>query len=128
MRLAVRGDVLLFISADVITEARRNITNKSPDYPPILDFLLDLGVFSKAPEPSPQNVQAATQYTEQKDAMIVAAAILGDVTYLATFDRKHLIDPPEVGQKSGLIITTPGSILRSIRPAFSEGRSSTTEK
>lgn len=55
---------------------------------------------------------AAAQYTELKDAPVVAAAINSGVAYLVTFDRKHLIHPKEVAENSGLIILTPGGMLK----------------
>ena len=36
----------------------------------------------------------------------------------ATFDRKHLIDPPEVSARSGLLIGTPGDILNELQGYF----------
>ena len=115
MRLAVRGQLTLFISDDVITEAKRNIENKASLYLPVLIMLLDLGVFKATPELTVADVQACAIYTEAKDAMIVAAAIKAKVDFLATFDRKHLIDPPEVRLHSGLNIATPGTILSTLR-------------
>ena len=115
VRLSIRGSVTLYISQDVVTEAERNLTNKAPEYLPVLNTLLDLNIFTFAPEITPKEVQAAAKYIEAKDAMIVAAALKAKVTYLATFDRKHLIDPPAASQESGLIIVTPGDILTAIR-------------
>ena len=43
------------------------------------------------------------------------AEIAVGVGILANFDRKHLIDPPEVSKKSGLSIGTAGTILNQIR-------------
>ena len=46
-----------------------------------------------------------------KDAPIVAAAIAAQVDYLVTYDRKHLLDPAEVTEKSGLRIVTPHVVV-----------------
>jgi hypothetical protein len=46
---------------------------------------------------------------------VIAAAIKANTEYLATYDRKHLIDPPEISEKSGLRITTPDRILQAIQ-------------
>jgi hypothetical protein len=43
------------------------------------------------------------------------AEIAVGVGILANFDRKHLIDPPEVREKSELSIDTAGTILNQIR-------------
>jgi hypothetical protein len=55
------------------------------------------------------------EYVEPKDAAIIAAAIKAHPDYLATLDRKHLLDPPEVAARSGLTILTPGDVLARIR-------------
>ena len=39
----------------------------------------------------------------------------GKCEYLLTFDRKHLINPPEVSEMSGLKILTPGDLLQILR-------------
>jgi hypothetical protein len=52
-----------------------------------------------------------------KDAIIVAAALKTRVDYLATFDRKHLIDPPEVSERSGLAIVLPAEIVQVLEDA-----------
>lgn len=33
----------------------------------------------------------------------------------ATLDVKHWIEPPQIGQRSGLIIRTPGQVIQKIR-------------
>ena len=115
MRMAINDAVTLYISEDVVTEATRNISNKAPQLVPVLAFLLDVGVFILTPRLNAHEVQVTAQYVEPKDAMIVAAAIKANVTYLATFDRKHLIDPPAVSANSSLNIATPGDILQQLR-------------
>lgn len=71
--------------------------------------------FEIVPRPTKEDVWAAEAYVVQKDAFIIAAAINSRVDYLATFDRKHLIDPTEVSQSSGLEIVTPGEVLKRLR-------------
>jgi hypothetical protein len=45
----------------------------------------------------------------------VAAAKAANVNFLATYDRRHLVDPPQVAEKSGLTIVTPDVVLMAIR-------------
>lgn len=115
IRMAVRDEICLVISDDVLVEMRRNISQKAPDVMPLLDQLLQLIDFEIVPQPPSEEIKAASEYVAEKDAMIIAAAIKADVDYLATFDRKHLIDPPEVSAKSDLTIGTPGDIRNLIR-------------
>ncbi len=49
------------------------------------------------------------------DSSALYAAINSQVDYLVTFDRKHLINPPEVSKNSGLLIVTPGEVVRGMR-------------
>lgn len=46
-----------------------------------------------------------------KDAAIVAGALKARPDYFVTYDRKHLINPPEVSNKSGLRIVTPKQVI-----------------
>ena len=118
IRLAVEEEIQLVISGDAITETRRNISLKAPELEPLLDRLLVALDFEVISDPGREAVREAEAYVAQKDAFIVAAAKKADVDYVATFDRRHLIDPPEVAEKSGLRIATPGDILEEIRKTF----------
>jgi predicted nucleic acid-binding protein len=115
IRLSVNEEIQLVISEDVVVETRRNVGRKAPESLPILDRLLAAIDFELAPSPEKKAVWIAEEYVAKKDAFIVAAAIIANVDFLATFDRKHLIDPPAVSSKSGLIIDTPGNILNQTR-------------
>ena len=118
IRLSVNEEIQLVISEDVVVETRRNVGRKASEFLPILDQLLAAIDFEITPSPEKEAVWIAEEYVAKKDSFIVAAAIYADVKYVATFDRKHLIDPPEVGSKSGLIIDTPGNILNQIRDSI----------
>jgi predicted nucleic acid-binding protein len=111
IRLAVNEEIRLIISEDVVIETHRNLDRKAADLEPLLAKLLEVVDFEIVPDPSREDVWSAEEYVAQNDAFIIAAAINANVDFVATFDRKHLIDPPEVGTKSGLNITTPGDIL-----------------
>jgi predicted nucleic acid-binding protein len=112
---AINGEIQLVISEDVIIETRKNIISTAPDLEALVERLFLELIFEIVPSPPKEAVWAAEKYVVQKDAFIVAAAILAKVDYLATFDRKHLINPPEVSKNSGLNIETPGGILNQIR-------------
>lgn len=118
IRLAINENIQLVISEDVVTETRRNISGKAQELAPLLDWLIENVNFELLPSPDKEAVWSAETYVAQKDAFIIAAAIHADVDYVATFDRKHLIDPPEVNEKSGLHVATPGDILNNIRDSL----------
>ena len=115
VRLAVNEEIELVISEDVVVETRRNIDRKAPELLSLFDRLLSAIDPEIVPSPSKKTVRAAEEYVAKKDAFIVAAAINANVDFVATFDRQHLIDPPEVRLRSGLSIETPGTILNYLR-------------
>lgn len=113
--LALEEHVQLLVSQDILTETERNMSQKVPDklnvYKQVIR-LLDLEVVADPPK---EAVRAAEAYVAQKDAFVIAAAIQSKVDYLVTYDRKHLIDPPEVSAQSGLRIVTPDVVVRAVR-------------
>ena len=111
---AAKGEVHLIISQDVVSEVERNLERKAPELVSVLNTLLYQTIFEVVARPTQEEVWAAEEYIVQKDAFIVAAAKNAQVDYLVTFDRKHLIDPPEVAELSGLKIVTPGDVLEQL--------------
>jgi putative PIN family toxin of toxin-antitoxin system len=110
IQLALQGRVTLFISRQVSEEVQRNLNRKAPEALPDYQAFVN--------ESSPQivappvgTVRDVADYVVAKDAMIVAAAIAAQVDYLVTYDRKHLLDLPEIAQKSGLKIVTPDVVV-----------------
>ena len=118
VRMAVNDEIELIISEDVVVETQRNIEGKAPELVSLFDSLLDAIAPEIVPSPIKKAVRAAEEYVAKKDAFIVAAAISASVDFVATFDRQHLIDPPQVSLKSGLYIETPGTILHQLRGEY----------
>lgn len=116
--LGLSDRIRLVISGDVLIETRRNLVHKAPELEPLLDRLLDEIDFEITASPPKEDIRAAEEYVAAKDAFIIAAAVIAAVDYLVTFDRKHLIDPPEVSARSGLHIGTPGDVLNEIQSSF----------
>ena len=114
LRYAVTGDVTLVVSPYVLVEVENNLTQKAPVNAHRFEQIKTLVKFESV-QPDQAAVEAAAEYTVQKDAPVVAAAILGDCEYLTTYDRKHLINPAEVAAKSGRKIVTPDKVLDAIR-------------
>lgn len=111
---ALRGEVEIIVSNLVLDEVRRNLEKKSPDVLPdweqILAALAPLVV-----DPTPTAVRNAAEYTEAKDAPLVAAAIAAKVDYFVTLDKRHLTGVPTVANRSGLRIIRPGEVLAKLR-------------
>ncbi len=115
VRLAANDEIELVISEDVVVETRRNIEGKAPELMTLYDRLLGAIDPEIVPSPSKKAVRIAEEYVAKKDAFIIAAAIDANVDFVATFDRQHLIDPPQVSSRSGLNIETPGTILNQLQ-------------
>lgn len=111
VRLGITKQVVLVISDDVTTEVRRNFSVDYPNRLARVGFFFEQAAFEVAADPTTEEIQAVASYTALKDAPIVAAAIKAKCTHLVTYDRKHLIDPPEVARNSGLKITIPAELL-----------------
>ena len=113
--LAHQEKTVLVVSEFVLEEAERNLTDKAPDKLLAFKELLTTTETETTPDPTKEEVLAAVEHTPAKDAPVVAAAKAANVNFLATYDRKHLVDPPQVAEKSGLTIVTPDVVLMAIR-------------
>lgn len=113
--LANRNLVKLITNEDAVIEAKRNLAKKLPEGVAVLQFLLNTPIISVADSPMLETIEKVLKYTVRKDAPIVAGAIETQSKYLVTFDRKHLINPPEVSKNSYVIIATSGDVLEAIR-------------
>ena len=114
IRLATEEKVQLIVSQRVLIEMERNLQKKAPDQLPAYRLLLAAVVPEMADEPA-ELAQSIATYVVSKDAPIVAAAVHAQVDYLVTYDRKHLLDRPEVAQQSGLAIVTPDVVVQAVR-------------
>jgi predicted nucleic acid-binding protein len=114
-RLALEGKVTLVISSIVLEEAERNLSNKAPTKVEFFKMLIELIPFEFVSDLTKEELLEAAAYTHLKDAPIIAAARKAQAEYLVTYDRKHLIDPPEVAEKSGLTIVTPDVVVQAIQ-------------
>jgi predicted nucleic acid-binding protein len=113
--LALEGEVCLLTNRDVLLEAERNLKQKAPEAIPLFRLLMELVSPEIVPDPEPELLRAVLEFVIAKDAIVVAGAIAGKADYLVTFDRKHLIDLPEVSKRSSLPIVLPEVVLRVVR-------------
>jgi len=105
---AMAGRIEALLSQDVLDEVERNIGKKAPELLVSCRQLLHLIGPAIAADPSREEVWAAGKYVAPQDAAIVAAAIKARAGYLVTYDRKHLLGPAGVAQRSGLAVGAPG--------------------
>lgn len=119
IRLALRGHVVLYANQYVLREVTANLVEKAPATAAFFEQVLREIAWQMV-EPSAEQVLAAAAYTALKDAPVVAAAQKAGCDYLVTYDRKHLLDPPEVAQRSGLTIVTPDVVVLAVQAEDSE--------
>ncbi len=114
IRLAIRGEVRLCTSTYVLREVATNLARKAPEAVARFEQVQQ-EIEWQIVDPSPEEVLEAATYTVLKDAPVVAAAQRAGCDYLVTYDRKHLLDPVEVTQKSGLTIVTPDVVVMAVQ-------------
>jgi len=109
----LQGTCTLVISSDVIEECERNLTAKAPRALPL--FAAFVALLSHRVEPTKAAVHTVAETIEAKDAPIVAAAIAAKASFLATYDRKHLLaKSAEIGERFGITVATPDEILTAL--------------
>ncbi len=115
--LSLQGRVKIVVSQDVLEETQRNIARKAPELVDIYHLFLSLLTLEIVPDPSINEVREAERHVVQKDAPIVAAARNAKVDYLVTFDKKHLLDHPDLVKYVGAEIVTPREVIAFLKPA-----------
>jgi predicted nucleic acid-binding protein len=109
-------DILLTVSEMVIIESERAITLKSPRNIPVLRNAIVSSNLIIVRDPSSKEIEANLYLiNDPNDVPILIAAMKAKVDYLATHNRKHFLDDPEVAKRSGLRIGTPGDVLAWLR-------------
>lgn len=111
LRRGFRGDLELSVSPLVLEEVERNLARKAPEALPDFRSLRDLLAVQFIEPPKPL-VLAAARVVALKDAPIVAAAVAAGATYLATYDRRHLLrQKDEIKAQFALLVATPDEVL-----------------
>jgi putative PIN family toxin of toxin-antitoxin system len=111
LQLSLDDQIQLIVSQNVLAEVERNLQAKIPEYLDRWRRFLNVLQLEIVADPPLEQVRLCEAYVVQKDAPIVAAAIIAKVDYLVTYDRKHLLEPPEVAKQSGLTIVMPDKIV-----------------
>jgi len=93
--LGIQKKLQLVISTLVIEETRRNLADFAPETIPALEEIFELIPFEIA-DPTIEEVLEAANQVVIKDAPILASAKLGHVDILATLDKRHFLDHPEL--------------------------------
>lgn len=116
LNLGESKDIVLVVSELVIWESERSMARKSPSNLDDLRSLIRSSNLRIIENPSLREVKANLYLiNDPNDVPILLAAIKAKVDYLATHNRKHFLDDPNVSERSGLRIGTPGDVLAWLR-------------
>jgi predicted nucleic acid-binding protein len=116
LNLGESKDIVLVVSELVIWESERSMARKSPSNLDDLRSLIRSSNLRIIENPSLKEVKANLYLiNDPNDVPILLAAMKARVDYLATHNRKHFIDDPNVSERSGLRIGTPGDVLAWLR-------------
>ncbi len=116
LNLGESKDIVLTVSELVIVESERAMAKKAPGNLNDLRSLIKSSNLKIVENPSRKEVEANLYLIKDpNDVPILVAAIKAKVDYLATHNRKHFLDDPQVAERSGLRIGTPGDVLAWLR-------------
>ena len=114
--LGEAGQVGLMISEQVVVETERALARKLPSALNDLGRAILSAQVQIVRDPSQEQVREYLYMMKHPaDIPILVAAMQAQVDYLATLNRRHFMDDPEVARQSGLRIGTPGDALAWVR-------------
>ncbi len=114
--LAENEKIELSVSEQVIAEVERNLARKAPRALPVAREMILCANIQILRDPKPADVRSHMDWiSHAADVPILVAAVHAQVDFLVTLDVHHFIDDPEVAQRSGLRIGTPGDALIWVR-------------
>ena len=121
LTLAEIGIIRVIVSPFAVNETERNLRWKLPDALPYFRKIQEAINWESVADPAQADVHVWASLVPLKDAPIIAAAVIAKPHRLVTLDVKHLIEPTEVAERSGLAIRTPAQVLTEIRQYIAEG-------
>lgn len=106
------GGIQLFVNEHVIAECERSLARKVPQALPALRETIKDSRLKILPDPAASEVQANLYLiSDPNDVDILLSAMQARVDFLVTHNRKHFLDDPQVSEKTGLRIGTPGDAI-----------------
>ena len=119
--LAEDQKISLIVSEQVIVEVERNLARKAPK---TLRFARQIILHAKIRILRDPTLELVIEHlhwiSHPADVPILVAAAGAEVSYLATLNTHHFLDDPEVAQRSGLHIGTPGDVLSWVRERLAQ--------
>jgi len=121
LKLGESGAVGLWVGSRVLEEAEAVLAHKASESKAIFALLLDQAKVSVGPSPDQAALsQASAVVGYPPDAHILGEALVAEVDYLVSLDRKHLVGNPRASELS-FPIGTPGDFLAWFREHLQEG-------
>jgi predicted nucleic acid-binding protein len=115
LKLGKAGAVHLQVGPQVLREADRVLTRKSPENKALFVLLVERAGVNVGPEPDAARLaQAGELVAYAPDARILAEALAAEVDYFVTLDRLHFVDNLDPA-KLTFAIGTPGDFLAWLR-------------
>jgi predicted nucleic acid-binding protein len=116
LQLGETEDIRLTISEVVLNETKRSISRKSHENLEDVQKEIQKSRIRILQDPSYEEILANLYLMDDPDDVpILLAAMNAKVDYLATHDHKHFLDDPEVAERAGIKIGTPGDVLAWLR-------------
>jgi predicted nucleic acid-binding protein len=110
------GRCYLLISDLVLEETLRNLAKKGPMGLPAFEEFVRWSGVQMLPDPPLDRVLEVARLVEFKDAPIVAGALQGRATLLATHDARHLLHKAEhIRTTFAFEVLSPGDVLQLLR-------------
>lgn len=120
--MSENGQIETFISEQVIAESERSVARKVPHALPELRETLKDSNLKVIHNPTQAEIKKnVSLIADPDDVPILLAAMKAHVDYLATHNRKHFIDDPEVAKRAGIKIGMPGDVLAWIGENMNSG-------
>ena len=113
LEAATVGGIQAVVSTGVLVELVRNMKRKVPSRLADLERFLTSTPLEVVPEPPAHDTEPWLQVGLGTDAPIVAAAVLAEVDYLCTGDRR-LLDNSSLVERAGLRVVAPGELMGAV--------------
>ncbi len=108
LALAEMGIITPYISEDVVSEVLRNVRKKLPDCEALFYTLFKTLPF-KIADGSDKDIEYAKKFINEKDAVIMAAAVSSKAEWLLSLDR-HFLAADWTG-KFNFVVCSPGDFF-----------------
>ena len=106
----------LYINEHVLIECERSLARKVPEALPEFRNTIKNARLKILENPAPEEVHSHLYLiADPQDVAILLSALACKTDFLITHNRKHFLDDPQVAEKTGLRIGTPGDALAWLR-------------